>query len=197
VVLHLPVATAPATPAPATTGDLVRLLASRIEEVFGVQDVAQALAEEVVERTDADAAVIMVPDEGVWRVSGGVGLRPVERRLVLHRSHWLVDQIVLGDHGLLVEDTDVVRARLTGSPLASWRHLLGVPLSAARGMILLARGMEMPAFSDRDLRIVLRIANESATVFDDALRARELARLLAPLRDEQPATSPARVGVSS
>ena len=101
------------------------------------------------------------------------------------------------DHGLLVEDTDVVRARLTGSPLASWRHLLGVPLSAARGMILLARGMEMPAFSDRDLRIVLRIANESATVFDDALRARELARLLAPLRDEQPATTPARVGVSS
>lgn len=191
-----PVVAAPALERPHSPGDLVRLLIEHVETIYGVQDAAQALAEEVVERTDADAAVVLIPDGEVWRVSGGVGLRPVERRLVLEESHWLIERTISARHGVLVEDTDVIRAQLSGSPLAAWRHLMGVPLTAVRGLILLARGMEIPPFSDRDMTIVLQIANDSAGLFQDALRARELARLLAPLQDEQPSSGRVQVGVT-
>src|SRR6185437_4538794 len=81
-------------PAPPTAtpvdplGVAVATLLDRRSELFGVAETAQVLAEEVIERGEADAAAVLVPDGGRWRVSGGVGLRPLERRLLLDTSHW-------------------------------------------------------------------------------------------------------------
>jgi len=169
-----------------SSSDLVRLLSRRVEEVYGVQDAAQAIAEELVERTDADAGVVLVPDGPVWRVSGGVGLRPIERRLTLTASHWVIAQTVGTERGIIVEDTDAVRSNLTGAPLAAWRHLLGVPVPTTRVLALLARSGETEPFTERDLTTVLGVARDAAAVFRDAVEARALARLLAPLRDEVP-----------
>ncbi len=187
----------PAEPAAATEPDsprigrhdsdpLVNGLTERIGDLFGVADTAQALADEIVERADADAAAVLVPDGGVWRVSGGVGLRPLERRLVLDGSHWLVSEIAIGGRALLVEDTDVVRSKLAGAPLAAWRHLLAVPIPEVRAAVVLARGFEAGPFSERDLGAVVEPVREGAVLLQSALQTRHLARLLAPLREVDP-----------
>ena len=137
----------------------------------------------MVERADADAAAVLVPDGAVWRVSGGVGLRPLERRLVMDAGHWLVANIAIGGQALMVEDTDIVRTRLAGAPLAAWRHLLAVPIPGIRAAVVLARGHEAAAFTERDLTAIVGPAREAATLLQAALETRELARRLRRLAE--------------
>jgi hypothetical protein len=146
-------------------------------------ETAQVLADEVVERGESDAAAVLVPDGVRWRVSGGVGLRPLERRLLLDMSHWLISEIAIGGRALLIEDSDIVRPRLAGAPLAAWRHLLAVPVPGMRAAVLLARGQEALRFTERDLAVVVPIVAEAGSLLADALELRELARVLASLRD--------------
>jgi len=161
----------------------VRTLLDRRGELFGVMETAQVLADEVVERGESDAAAVLVPDGIRWRVSGGVGLRPLERRLLLDTSHWLISEIAIGGRALLIEDSDIVRPRLAGAPLAAWRHLLAVPVPGMRAAVLLARGQEAFRFTERDLAVVVPVVAEAGPLLADALEMRELARVLASLRD--------------
>jgi hypothetical protein len=161
----------------------VRALLDRRSELFGVAETAQVLADEVIERSESDAVAVLVPDGDRWRVSGGVGLRPLERRLVLDTSHWLITEIAVGGRALLIEDTDIVRPRLAGAPLAAWRHLLAVPVPGLRAAVVLARGQEAERFTERDLAAVVPVVAEASPLLTAALQTRELARVLAPLRD--------------
>ncbi len=163
---------------------LVAALTARSAELFGVEDTAQVLADDIVERAGADAAAVLVPDGSLWRVSGGVGLRPVERRVVLDAEHWLISDVALAGQAILVEDTDVIRPKLTGAPLAAWRHLLAVPIPEARATVLLARGSTAGTFTDRELTAIVGPVREAAALLTSALATRELARTLAPLREE-------------
>jgi hypothetical protein len=166
------------------TPELVRMLLQRTDELYGVVDTAQALADDVVERADADAAAVLVPDGAIWRVSAGVGLRPLERRLILDESHWMITEIASTGRAVLVEDTDIVRQQLAGAPLAAWRHLLAVPVPDVRAAVILARGQEAGPFTDRDLTAVVPTVREAATLLAQALEARRLARLLSSLRED-------------
>ncbi|HST85804.1 MAG TPA: hypothetical protein VLL08_28970 [Kineosporiaceae bacterium] len=168
------------------TADLVRLLHERVTDLYSVSDTAQILADDVIERADADAAAILVPDGPIWRVSGGVGLRPLERRLELSESHWLISEIGSGGRAVLIEDTDIIREQLSGAPLAAWRHLLAVPVPAVRGIVVLARGKEGGPFTDRDLSAVIAPVREAAALLAQAVDARRLARKLDPLRESTP-----------
>jgi hypothetical protein len=141
------------------------------------------LADEVVERADADAAAVLVLDGQVWRVSAGVGLRPLERRLVLDDTHWLIEETAIGGRALLVEDTDIVRQKLSGAPLAAWRHLMTLPIGELRAAVILARGGDAGPFRERDLAAVVDPVREAAGLLERALQIRRLARLLAPMRD--------------
>ena len=187
-----PLAREPGSTSEATQGwahdvdPLIHDLSRRFGELYGVGDTAQALADEIVDRADADAAAVLVPDGSVWRVAGGVGLRPFERRLVLDAQHWLIAEIAIGGRALLVEDTDVVRAQLAGAPLATWRRLLAVPIPDVRAAVVLARGSESGAFGDSDLDAVVDPVREGTGLLRSALQTRSLARLLAPLREVDP-----------
>jgi hypothetical protein len=163
----------------------VRALLDRRAQLFGVAETAQVLADEVIERGEADAAAVLVPDGSRWRVSGGVGLRPLERRLLLDTSHWLISEIAVGGRALLIEDTDIVRPRLAGAPLAAWRHLLAVPVPSIRATVVLARGQEAARFTEKDLAAVVPLVAEAGPLLQAALQMRELARALAPLRDAE------------
>ena len=114
--------------ADASLVELVHQLVERAPELYGVPDTAQVLADEIVERADADAAAVLIPDGAVWRVTAGVGLRPLERRLVLDSSHWLIAEAALQGRALLIEYTDIVRQKIAGAPLAAWRHLMCLPV---------------------------------------------------------------------
>jgi hypothetical protein len=161
----------------------VRALLARRGELFGVTETAQVLADEVVERGESDAAAVLVPDGVRWRVSGGVGLRPLERRLLLDTTHWLISEIAVGGRALLVEDSDIVRPRLAGAPLAAWRHLLAVPVPGIRAAVVLARGQEASRFTEHDLAVIVPVVAEAGPLLSAAVEMRELARTLAPLRD--------------
>jgi hypothetical protein len=168
-----------------STRDLVRTLTERHGELFGVADTCQVLAEEVVERAFGDAAAIVVPDGSVWRVSGGVGLRPMERRLILEATHWLISEIALGGRALLVGDSEVVRPRLIGAPLASWDYLLAVPVPEVNAAVLVARSRGSQPFGQLDLEAVMVPVEEAAGLLSAAMATRRLARLLAPLADDE------------
>ena len=165
--------------------DLVHELIARAAELFGVTDTGQVLADEIVERADADAAAVLVPDGRLWRVCAGVGLRPLERRLVLDDTHWLIAESALDGRALLIEDTDIVRQKLAGAPLASWRHLMSLPIPDLRSAVIVARGPDAGPFSERDLAAVIDPVREAAGLLERALDVRELARLLAPMRDSE------------
>jgi hypothetical protein len=162
------------------------MLLERTNDLYGVVDTAQVLADDVVERADADAAAVLVPDGGVWRVSGGVGLRPLERRLVLDATHWMIAEIAHPGRAVLIEDTDIVRQQLAGAPLAAWRHLLAVPVPDVHAAVILARGQEAGPFTDRDLTAVVPTVREAATLLAQAIETRQLARLLTPLVESDP-----------
>ena len=163
---------------------LVKALSTRSSELFGVEDTAQVLADDIVERASADAAAVLVPDGPVWRVSGGVGLRPMERRIVLDAEHWFVADIALAEQAILVEDSDVVRPRLAGAPLAAWRHLMAVPIPEARATVVLARGGDAGVFTDRELTAIVGPIREAAALLTAAVATRDLARAMGPLREE-------------
>jgi hypothetical protein len=169
--------------ADASLVELVHQLIERAAELYGVPDTAQVLADEIVERADADAAAVLIPDGAVWRVTAGVGLRPLERRLVLDSSHWLIAEAALQGRALLIEDTDIVRQKIAGAPLAAWRHLMCLPVVDLRSAVVVARSAEAGPFTERDLAAVIDPIREASGLLHRALDVRRLARLLAPLRD--------------
>jgi hypothetical protein len=140
-----------------------------------LRTLSETLASLAAKRTGSDAAAVLVPTGPHWEVSGGVRLRPDERTLLLDPSHWLISEIAVGGRALLIEDTDIVRPRLAGAPLASWRHLLAVPFPGVRAALVLARGDETARFKEADLAAVVPIVAEAMELMVDAVREREAA----------------------
>ncbi|GAB3263055.1 hypothetical protein [Kineosporia babensis] len=170
------------------TLDLIRQLHERSGELYGVSDTSQVLADDVLERASADAAAVLVPDGEIWRVSGGVGLRPMERRLELTAAHWLITEVGGAGRAILVDDTDIVRQQLAGAPLAAWRHLMAVPVPDVRVIVVLARKEEGQAFTGSDLIAVHPPVRDSAVLLAQAIETRRLARALSSLREPESET---------
>jgi hypothetical protein len=135
----------------------------------------------MMERTEAEAAALLLPDGAVWRVAAGKGLRTLEARVQLSADHWLIGEVARARHGILIEDTDIARQRLRGSPLAHWRQLLAAPAADAEGILLLARSKR--PFTEDDLADSVRILTLVGPDLRAALDVREVARLLEPFAD--------------
>lgn len=168
----------------AGVGRLVRDLLWRAPDLLTLAEVAEVVVLDAVDRVDAEAVALLVPDDELWRVAGGVGLRPLEWRCEIDGGSWLVSEVVEGAAGLVVEDTDIARQRLQGAPLAAWRQLLAVPVPGVRGCLLGARS-EAP-FTVDDVSRLAGLAREAADPLADAVALRRLARSLrAHLGDAQ------------
>jgi len=167
---------------------LVAALVARAADLYSVPEIAAVLVAELVERVDAKACAVLVPDGPRWRVSGDVGLRVLERRLELGFDHWLVKEVVGSQHGLVVEDSDITRGVLAGAPMASYQNLMAVPVPAARGIVIVGRGVSRP-FTEKELAVVAGVAAEADPLLGSAMAGRALARELAALTDlETPRT---------
>jgi hypothetical protein len=175
----------PADAAEAAT--LVRLLATRVNDLYGVRETADVVIADAVERTVSAAGALLVPDGGRWRVAAGVHLRPLEHRYELDADSWLVNEIARGHRGAIIEDTDIARSPLHGAPLASHRHLLAVPIPTVEGLLLVARNDD-PPFTQDDLLILARVGQEAAPLLSAALETRTLARALSEFRDDDAPT---------
>jgi hypothetical protein len=167
---------------------LVRELATAAHHLYGVRETAEVVVADAVERTDAAAGAVLMPDEGRWRVAAGIALRPLEHRYELDTDSWLVNEIARGYRGAIIEDTDVARSPLHGAPLASRRHLLAVPVPDVEGLLLVARD-DGPGFDEDDLLALASVGQEAAPVLAAALDTRALARALSEFRDDDKATS--------
>jgi len=131
-----------------------------------------------------DGDAIVVPDGSVWRVNGGVGLRPMERRLVLAATHWLVTEVALGGRALVVGDAEAVRPHLAGAPLAGWEHLLAVPVPEVNAAVVVARSRTRRPFDETDLEAVVGPVQDAVGLLSAAMATRRLARILAPLAED-------------
>jgi hypothetical protein len=160
--------------------DLVRALLPLTEALPSTSGAAGVVLTLALTLAAADAGAVIISDGFEWRVAAGAGLRPLEWRLQLPESHWVIETVYRGDRILLVSDSDAVRGRLAPLPLSAHRHLLIMSLRRAPAILVLARGL---AFGDEDLK---RLGTMSATDLDhvaDSLQVRALARALDPLRD--------------
>jgi hypothetical protein len=160
---------------------LVRSLQRDAGQLGRVRDVAGLVRDRCASAVPCDASAVLVPDDEVWRVAAGARLRPLEQRLEVRADHWLVSEVVTASHGLLIRDTDIVRARLSGSPLASWPHLLALPVTEARSLVMLAR--EGKGFSEDDLARAHAGLDDGGRLLRDALEVRDLARTLSDYVD--------------
>lgn len=150
-----------------------RALLREVGRLPRVADTAALILKRATQTAAADASAVLVPDDGVWRVAASEGLRPLEERLQIDASHWLIAEIAFGHRGLLIKNTDVARNQLSGAPLASWANLMAVPLSAD-GLMIMAR--ERAAFTRGDLTRVAEAVAGSDDAMADALDVRRLAR---------------------
>ena len=178
----MPEAVPESPPGAEGTAALVRQLSARVGDLYGVRETAEVVIADAVERTAAGAGALLVPDGRRWRVAAGVHLRPLEHRYELDADSWLVDEIARGYRGAIIADTDVARSPLYGAPLASWRHLLAVPVPLVEGLLLVARDGD-PAFTEDDLLMLAQLGQEAAPLFSAALETRALARALSEFRD--------------
>jgi DNA-binding NarL/FixJ family response regulator len=152
---------------------------SRVSELTGVDETAEAVLTEAIERSGADAGCVLLPDASCWTICASAGLRKRENGARLPSDHWVVREVVEREHAFLVMDSDIARARLANAPLAAWRHLLAVPVLGVGGIILLAR--DKVTFAERDLQAVVTVAVEAAPLLTTAVLARRLARAIAGL----------------
>jgi hypothetical protein len=178
-----PVQTESTFPVPISALALVRALLPRLSELDGVATTSDVIVKGAADRTGADGAVLLLPDDGRWRVAGGIGLRPVETRFQLPEDSWLVREIALRAQGAIIEDTDIARSRLRGAPLASWRHLMAAPVPRIGGLLLLARKSD-PPFDEASLRELVEVTAEATPLLAAAVDVRSLARMLDGFRDQ-------------
>ncbi len=161
--------------------ELVSALRERVDGFYSVNDVADFVLAEMVERSEATAGAALMRAGDMWLVEAGVGLRPLEGRLKVPTQHWLVRRVVEEKLGLLVTRSDGSGHELLGAPLASWEHLAGVYLPEGELLILLASA-DQP-FTEGHLKAVRNFDDECKDLLREACAVRELARLLAPLAD--------------
>ena len=161
--------------------DLVRdliPLVGRLSRLFEVAEMTRVRCCSVVQ---CDASAVLVPDGEVWRVAASDRLRPLEERVQVAATHWLVTEVVGKGHGLLFEDTDVARTKLSGAPLASWPNLLAMPIPDVDAVVLLAR-REKP-FRRADLTAARQSLGAAPHQLREAVDIRHLARSLSQFTD--------------
>jgi GAF domain-containing protein len=166
----------------ARAATLVRQLSAAVHELYGVRETAEVVVADAVEQTTADAGALLVPDGVRWRVAAGAHLRSLEHRYEVDGDSWLVTEVVRAYRGAIIENTDVARTPLHGAPLASRRHLLAMPVPTVEGLLLVARDDD-PPFTEDDLRLLARVADEAAPLLAAALDTRALARALLEFGD--------------
>ena len=177
---------------PRSTPALVRALLSRSHEVYGVSEAGNLVVGDALARTGASAGALLLQDGDSWRVAAGEGLRRLEHRYVLSADSWLVTTIASRHKGVIIDRTDVARRPLAGAPLAAHKHLVAAPVRAVAGILLIARDDD-PAFGERDLASLARLAEASAGILASAMDARQLARLLGDIRDQDDRAAAERI----
>ncbi len=177
---------------PRSTPALVRALLGRTHEVYGVGEAGELVVNDALARTGATSAALLLPDGDTWRVAAGEGLRRLEHRFVLTADSWLVTTIASRHKGVIIDRTDVARRPLAGAPLAAHKHLVAAPVRSVAGILLIARD-EDPGFGENDLLSLAQLAEASSSVLASALDARQLARLLGDIRDQDDRTTSDRI----
>jgi hypothetical protein len=162
---------------------LARSLALRVDELYGVPETAAVIVSDALERVEADAAALLLPDGSRWRVAAGSGLAGMERRFELEEDSWVIANVARAAKGVLVEDSDVARGPFRHAPLASRRHLLAAPIRLVEGVLLVARD-EDPAFTEASLAELARMGDEAGLLLAAALDVRDLARRLQAFVDQ-------------
>ena len=171
------------------SGDPVHWLLEEAENYYTLEELANVIVEDAVVRSMAEAGALLVPDGALWRVAGGVALRPLEHRLQLSPEAWIVERIATAGKGVLIEDSDIARIDLRGTPLASRTHLMAVPVPQVKAILLLSRDRAEP-FTEASLGALAGLAREAGPLLEGAIDLRKLARALSKHRDinEAPGT---------
>jgi hypothetical protein len=152
------------------------LVLTHLATVSAAPAVCDGLAAELCAVAQAGAAAILVAEDGCWRVEGGIGLRPIEYRLTLSRTDWVIAQLSVELPVVAIPNTDLVRAQLALTPLARHRSLLAVVFADGGCLALIAR--DCAPFESEEVAAVLHRLRGESSVLAEALEARRVARRL-------------------
>ncbi len=152
------------------------LMLTQLATVPAAPAVCDELAADLCAVGQAGAAAVLVAEDGCWRVEGGIGLRPIEYRLTLSNTDWVVSQLSVELPVVAIPNTDLVRAQLALTPLARHRSLLVVVFAGGGCLALIAR--DCTPFESDEVAAVLQRLRGQSSVLSEALEARRLARRL-------------------
>jgi hypothetical protein len=170
---------------------VTRALGGRSPDYFE-RDLPQIAASEIAKRVRADVIVLLLDNgQGIMEVSGEVGLTPAERQLRVEYSRGVMRELFRAGVGM-VEDTDRVRAALTGIPGSGAETLIMVPLVHERlgfGVLMAGRGRSgtgTPAevFTDTDVEALMGFADGVAPSLRTAVLLRHLKGQLSALENQ-------------
>jgi len=157
--------------------DAAGLVLNAVADLPSPAEASDSLAHALLDVVAADAVAILVSDDDRWRVSGGVGVRPIETRLTLAAEDWLISELQLGLPVVAIPDTDARRAELAFTPLARQTSLLGALLSDSQ--VLAIVGRNSAPFESDEVADVLECLRRRVCALTEALDARDVARRLA------------------
>jgi hypothetical protein len=160
--------------------EYARALIALVDELPSTSGAAGVVLSRVMAAVDAIEGAVLLSDGVEWRVAAGAGLRPLEWRLQLPDRHWVIDTVVRGNTAIVVDDTDVVRGRLSPLPLSRAEHLLIAPLGRVAALVVVSKPTP---FAKNDVDRLQFLPQDALDRLADSLRVRSLARLLDPLRD--------------
>jgi hypothetical protein len=161
---------------------LIRDTRALVDRLPLLAEVAGGVAAQAVAATRSAAAALFLPDDDIWRVAAGVGLRTLELHVALTASDWLVNELAQLGHGIIAENSEEARKRLMGVPLATWPQVLAAPADGVGGLALVARSNEDP-YTVEDLDALVAVLSAGESVLSESLHVRDLARALEPWRD--------------
>jgi hypothetical protein len=161
--------------------DLVRDLMPLVARLSRLPEVAEMARVRCTSVVPCDASAVLVPDGDGWRVAAGYRLRPLEERIQIESTHWLISEVVSQGHGVLIRDTDIARTKLSGAPLASWPNLLALPITEVDAVVLLARRTK--AFTRSELTSARQALGSASSQLREAVDTRNLARAMGVFSD--------------
>lgn len=157
-------------------------LRDELTDEMTVTEVATEVCALVTESGRAEAAALLIADDGRWRVSGGSGLRQLEHRIELDRGHWLVKEMLSSTRGAVIDRSDVARAHMRNAPVSSREQLAFVTNQSLEAVLVVGRDED--AFDADDLSYLVQVLHEAEPPLRRALDLRALARGLSRFRDE-------------
>jgi hypothetical protein len=152
----------------------VHQLMAMTDTLAAPAQVCEELAFVAMEHLECEAVAIIIPDGDAWATASGIGIGARDLRYRLAEEHWFIREVLGRERVKLCDDPDALRDELAGVPLASWPHLVGIPLLEANSILVAARSEQ--GFDREVAEVFNEYIGDYVAELAETLETRDVAR---------------------